>query len=49
MWNWVDIRRLEIVLFLHMRHNLVQSFVLGNEEIEYFALIFLPIQGCLAV
>jgi len=45
MWNGGDLRRLEIVLFLHMRHNLVQSFVLGDEEVKYLGLIFGPIQG----
>jgi len=32
-----------------MRHNLVQSFVLDDEEIKYFGLIFGPIQGCLVI
>lgn len=39
----VDIPRFEIVLFPHVRYNLVQGFFLGNEEIADFALMFGPI------
>ena len=33
------------MLFLHVRHDLVQGFVLGDKEIEDFALMFAPIQS----
>lgn len=49
IWNGGDIRRFEIVIFLHVRHDLIQGFVLGDEEIEDFALMFAPIQGSRAV
>ena len=32
-----------------MRHDLLKGFVLSDEEMEDFALMFMPILGCLAV
>lgn len=47
--EWRYLRRCEIVLLLHMRYNLVECFLLGNEEIEDFAFVFGPIQDCLPI
>ena len=41
----VEIRRFEIVLFLHVHHDFVQGFILGNEEMADFALMLAPIQA----
>ena len=46
-----DRRRLELVPFLHVHHDLVQGLVLGDEEVENLALVPAPIQGwgCLVI